>query len=78
VPPTAAEAGPHGFAEFILHIVPDNFVGAFTKGELLQVVVLAVLLALLEPCRKQLSHGQFLRQCLTLDLASFPMRAKVS
>lgn len=43
VPAAAAHAAPQGFIEFLAHIVPDNFVGAFTKGELLQVVVLAVM-----------------------------------
>ena len=43
VPAAAAKAAPQGFLEFIAHIVPDNFIGAFTKGELLQVVVLAVM-----------------------------------
>ncbi|MCG8155710.1 cation:dicarboxylase symporter family transporter [Brenneria goodwinii] len=35
-----------GFAEFLTHIVPDNFIGAFAKGELLQVVVLAVMVGI--------------------------------
>lgn len=30
----------------MMHIVPDNFVGAFAKGELLQVVVLAVMVGI--------------------------------
>jgi aerobic C4-dicarboxylate transport protein len=34
------------FNEFIGHIVPDNFLGAFVKGELLQVVVLALLVGI--------------------------------
>ncbi|MFE2842042.1 cation:dicarboxylate symporter family transporter [Streptomyces scopuliridis] len=38
-----AEAGEHGFTAFLKDIVPDNFVGAFSSGQLLQVVVLAVL-----------------------------------
>ena len=46
VPPAAAKAAPQGFVEFMLHIVPDNFVGAFAKGELLQVVVLAVMVGI--------------------------------
>jgi len=41
--PAAAKAAAPGFLEFMAHIVPDNFVGAFAKGELLQVVVLAVM-----------------------------------
>ena len=39
-------AAPQGFLEFMVHIVPDNFVGAFAKGELLQVVVLAVMVGI--------------------------------
>lgn len=46
VPPAAAKAAPQGFLEFMAHIVPDNFVGAFAKGELLQVVVLAVMVGI--------------------------------
>lgn len=47
VPPAAAKAAaPQGFLEFLSHIVPDNFVGAFAKGELLQVVVLAVMVGI--------------------------------
>lgn len=40
--PGAAE-GDHGFTAFLRDIVPDNFVGAFSSGQLLQVVVLAVI-----------------------------------
>lgn len=46
LPPAAAKAAPQGFLEFMMHIVPDNFVGAFAKGELLQVVVLAVMMGI--------------------------------
>lgn len=42
--PPAAKAAPPTFVEFFLHIVPDNFIGAFAKGELLQVVVLALII----------------------------------
>lgn len=45
-PPAAAKAAPQGILEFMAHIVPDNFVGAFAKGELLQVVVLAVMVGI--------------------------------
>ncbi len=45
-PPAAAKAAPQTFLEFMAHIVPDNFVGAFAKGELLQVVVLAVMVGI--------------------------------
>ncbi|MET8982664.1 cation:dicarboxylase symporter family transporter [Streptomyces sp. NPDC004539] len=38
-----AEDGAHGFTAFLKGIVPDNFVGAFSSGQLLQVVVLSVL-----------------------------------
>ena len=62
VPPAAAKAAPQGFVEFMLHIVPDNFVGAFAKGELLQVVVLAVMvgigiLAIPEARREKINAG---------------------
>ncbi len=35
--------GPHGFAEHVLSIIPDSFFGAFAKGDMLQVLLLAVL-----------------------------------
>jgi aerobic C4-dicarboxylate transport protein len=62
VPPAAAKAAPQGFLEFMMHIVPDNFVGAFVKGELLQVVVLAVMvgigiLAIPEGRREKINGG---------------------
>ncbi|HMO28981.1 cation:dicarboxylase symporter family transporter [Enterovirga sp.] len=41
-PPSAAGA-PHSTLEFILNVFPDNFVGAFAKGELLQVLVIALI-----------------------------------
>ena len=61
-PPVVAKAGPHGFLEFMAHVVPDNFVGAFAKGELLQVVVLAVMvgigiLAIPEGRREKINEG---------------------
>ncbi|CAB3806634.1 cation:dicarboxylate symporter family transporter [Paraburkholderia fynbosensis] len=43
VPAIATKAAPQSFTGFVMHIVPDNFIGAFAKGELLQVVVLAVM-----------------------------------
>ncbi|MBC3916212.1 cation:dicarboxylase symporter family transporter [Undibacterium sp. CY18W] len=46
VPPAVAKAEPQSFLAFMMHIVPDNFIGAFAKGELLQVVVLAVLVGI--------------------------------
>lgn len=60
--PTAKAAAPQGFLEFMMHIVPDNFVGAFAKGELLQVVVLAVMvgigiLAIPETRRAKINDG---------------------
>lgn len=62
VPPVAKTAAPQGFMEFLAHIVPDNFIGAFTKGELLQVVVLAVMtgigiLAIPEGKRSKINQG---------------------
>ncbi len=41
-PPSVAGA-PHSTLEFILNIFPDNFFGAFAKGELLQVLVIALI-----------------------------------
>jgi aerobic C4-dicarboxylate transport protein len=35
--------GPRGFAEHVLAIVPDSFFGAFAKGDMLQVLLLALL-----------------------------------
>jgi aerobic C4-dicarboxylate transport protein len=43
LPAGAAQAAPPTFMSFVMHMVPDNFIGAFAKGELLQVVVLAVI-----------------------------------
>ncbi|KVT12764.1 sodium:dicarboxylate symporter [Burkholderia sp. MSMB1078WGS] len=62
VPAVAAKAAPQGFTEFVMHIVPDNFIGAFAKGELLQVVVLAVMvgigiLAIPERRRVRINEG---------------------
>ena len=62
VPATVSKAAPQGFLEFMMHIVPDNFVGAFAKGELLQVVVLAVMvgigiLAIPEGRREKINTG---------------------
>lgn len=60
--PVGKAAAPQGFLEFMAHIVPDNFVGAFAKGELLQVVVLAVMvgigiLAIPETRRVRINEG---------------------
>ncbi|MBN3752002.1 cation:dicarboxylase symporter family transporter [Paraburkholderia sp. Tr-20389] len=62
VPVIAAKAAPQGFTEFVMHLVPDNFIGAFAKGELLQVVVLAVMvgigiLAIPESRRVRINEG---------------------
>lgn len=62
VPVAAAKAAPQGFTEFVMHLVPDNFIGAFAKGELLQVVVLAVMvgigiLAIPEGRRTRINDG---------------------
>ncbi|KAA0999336.1 cation:dicarboxylase symporter family transporter [Paraburkholderia panacisoli] len=62
LPATAAKAAPQGFSEFVMHLVPDNFIGAFVKGELLQVVVLAVMvgigiLAIPEGRRVRITEG---------------------
>ncbi len=39
----ASGASLPGAADFILAIFPDNFIGAFTRGELLQVLVIALI-----------------------------------
>lgn len=57
-----AKAPPQTFSAFVMHLVPDNFIGAFVKGELLQVVVLAVMvgigiLAIPESRRVRISEG---------------------
>lgn len=39
----ANELHTHGFADFALHIIPNAFVGAFAQGEVLPVLLLAVL-----------------------------------
>lgn len=38
-----AEASHTSFGQFFLNIVPDNFIGAFAKGELLQVLIIAII-----------------------------------
>jgi Na+/H+-dicarboxylate symporter len=37
------QAAPQGFVEFVLHIIPNSFFGAFAEGEVLPVLLLAVL-----------------------------------
>ena len=37
------QAAPKGFVEFVLHIIPNSFFGAFAEGEVLPVLLLAVL-----------------------------------
>ncbi|WP_157449838.1 cation:dicarboxylase symporter family transporter [Bradyrhizobium sp. ARR65] len=39
----AAEASHTTFAQFLLNVFPDNFIGAFARGELLQVLVIALI-----------------------------------
>ena len=40
------QAPPVGFAEFVLHIIPTTFFGAFAEGEVLPVLLLAILVRL--------------------------------
>src|SRR3954464_612051 len=42
-----ASPGPRTFAEHLLAIIPDTFFGAFAKGDMLQVLLLAVLTGVL-------------------------------
>lgn len=39
----AAESSQHGIMDFLMGIIPDNFIGAITKGDLLPVLFIAVL-----------------------------------
>lgn len=39
------QAGATGFAEFVLHIIPHSFFGAFADGEVLPVLLISVLIA---------------------------------
>ncbi|MEI2356621.1 C4-dicarboxylate transporter DctA [Mesobacillus zeae] len=39
----AAEETSHGFMDFVMSIIPDSFIGAFTGGQLLPVLLLAIL-----------------------------------
>lgn len=53
---------PHGFTDFITGIVPDSFVGAFTSGQLLEVVIVALifgigLLTLPAPIQERVNGG---------------------
>lgn len=40
-----AKAGEQGTVEFLLHIIPNTVVGAFAEGEILQVLLIAILFA---------------------------------
>lgn len=39
------QAAPHSTIDFLMHMIPETMVGAFASGEILQVLVLAVLFA---------------------------------
>jgi Na+/H+-dicarboxylate symporter len=39
----AGQVPPRGFTEFVLHIIPGSFFGAFSEGEVLPVLLLSVL-----------------------------------
>lgn len=39
----ASQVAPRGFAEFVLHIIPSSFFGAFAEGEVLPVLLVSVL-----------------------------------
>lgn len=61
-PDLSAAQAPQTFGQFFLNIFPDSFVGAFTGGQLLQVLVLALLfgfglLLLKEKERVAVEHG---------------------
>ncbi|HWL84108.1 MAG TPA: cation:dicarboxylase symporter family transporter [Roseomonas sp.] len=42
-PPVPTGGEPHSALSFILNVFPDNFIGAFARGELLQVLVIAII-----------------------------------
>ncbi|GBQ88675.1 sodium:dicarboxylate symporter [Gluconacetobacter johannae DSM 13595] len=42
----AAKAHDHSFSLFVLHIIPDTTVSAFTSGEILQVLLIAILFSI--------------------------------
>lgn len=77
--PATKAAAPQGFLEFMMHIVPDNFVGAFAKGELLQVVVLAVMvgigiLAIPEARREKVNAGLDMISEVLFSFINFVMK----
>jgi len=41
--PPVPTGQPHSTLDFILNVFPDNFIGAFARGELLQVLVVAII-----------------------------------
>ncbi|RDU97711.1 cation:dicarboxylate symporter family transporter [Trinickia dinghuensis] len=62
IPAAAAKASPQTLHDFVMHLVPNNFIGAFAKGQLLQVVVLACMvgigiLAIPEHRRVRINEG---------------------
>ena len=42
-PPMSAKAKEHGVVDYFMHIIPNTVVGAFSEGEILQVLFLAIL-----------------------------------
>ena len=51
-----------GVVDFLLRILPDSFVGAFTQGEILQVLLLAVLMGIALHMLENREHGERLLQ----------------
>ena len=41
----ATQAAPAGFVEFLMHIIPHSFFGAFADGEVLPVLLIAIMSA---------------------------------
>jgi aerobic C4-dicarboxylate transport protein len=75
-----AQAGDMNWVEFFTHIVPDNVVGAFAKGDILQVLLFSVLFGLAvnhmgeqgQPLMRtfdRLSHAMFGVLALVMKLA---------
>src|SRR6195256_3396010 len=55
------QAKEHGFVAHLLAIIPDTFIGAFAKGDLLQVLLVSILtgfaIALMGPAGEPVAHA---------------------
>ncbi|HEY0162704.1 MAG TPA: C4-dicarboxylate transporter DctA [Edaphobacter sp.] len=67
-----------GAVDFLLNIIPDTFVGAFSKGEILQVLLLAILVGMalvMMPEENRLLQGAQSLNKLCFKLIAFIMEA---